>query len=407
MAEIILTPADDIVTDINALSGGDVAILTAGTYTFTGDILKSNVEVRSEIGVILECTGSMLTGSVTTALFTGHAVINTGTISFDATTVTFECDESSVDIDIDADKGSIRIGAMHNNLTTRGPLSISASVLEGDYSHDSKVDGNPTSISIGSIIGGTLYVKDHACFLNLYIGSIVTSTGNSVKLDACSGTADIFYVESGNNLQLNLACDLNLKLQGPPPSIELVDDASSVIVSGNVSDTLNIDGDVVLDSFQSICSGNCITGVSGDSVYVGPNTSFFSLVEPIATDLNVQKYSKSLKRIEQPILQTSSKSGAITLDTSHSYIKSTLSGNVTSITLDNDPSTKVGTQIVWFVTQVASGTAATIDWTGSSVVYEKGKTSTDYQVDSVFSSVTEYYLIWNGTKWGITMIQRA
>lgn len=94
-------------------------------------------------------------------------------------------------------------------------------------------------------------------------------------------------------------------------------------------------------------------------------------------------------------------SGAVVFDMSKSVITCTLTGDVTGVSFSNNPGASDFVTAVINVFQDATG-SRTIDWAGSGVHTGEGEAAGDFQPLVTASSLTKYWLFWEGTYWTIT-----
>ena len=102
-----------------------------------------------------------------------------------------------------------------------------------------------------------------------------------------------------------------------------------------------------------------------------------------------------LDRVDQNPTNLGTISGSVNIDMTKSNVYATLGGDVTSVTLTNNPTSVKYTTSIIAITQDAT-TARGIDWSGSGIVGTKGATAGGLEPDQTLGSVTEYWLYWSG-----------
>lgn len=295
MAEIILTPADDIVADIALLSSGDKAILTPGTYTVAGNILYNNIEVYSEQGVIINATGPFWLNTVTTSLFTGHAVINSGRIDVTCTSGIFEAARVESTEFIFNGSMDINVGYLGVDVNTTKKVVISIDEFVGNYTHTPSAIGESAFIYIGNWQGTLLKVDGDQCELKLNIDNVANNVGNAV-VEIHNSLADVFIgnARPGNLFKADDASQVTISMNGMPIELEAVDvGISEITITGSLRNSLLVHSDITIKDFTIRSNDFSIEGSVPVNVSVASGVDTKTLLSRIGDNVNLVAITES------------------------------------------------------------------------------------------------------------------
>lgn len=273
---ITLTPLDDVVTDIAALSSGDTAILTEGAYNIAGNILHEGVTVDCNEGVILNSSGALFVAHITNCYIRGHAQITGGDINIIATLLIFQCEILTVKGAFDGATSDININQLENDITTTGQITYVSSTMNGDIIHTPGTDGLPASFDIRFILGGVFTTSTDKCFLNLKIGRVVATIGSFMNLDNTIGDVLIEDIEPSNVFSITTNSNIRLTLLKRSPELVAALPGCLLIVSGSIEDTLLTRSDITLENFKSATTGFSVDAASPVTVSIGRDVALKS-----------------------------------------------------------------------------------------------------------------------------------
>lgn len=144
--------------------------------------------------------------------------------------------------------------------------------------------------------------------------------------------------------------------------------------------------------------------------YDGDNSGVVDDSEKLGGELPAEykKFSSLSDKdsIEQDATSLGDISGAVVFDMTKNFVEGTMIGDITGVSFSNNPTTnKKGTWLIRLKQDV--GGSRVINWVGSGIIPEEGKTSDDYQPLITGDAYTNFWMLWNGSAWEISKDERS
>jgi hypothetical protein len=288
MADIVVNPTQDIHLILSTAPAGTKIIFVKGNYVLNQSILFNGLHLHMNKGVTLNSTGQLFTGVINHHTLTGSAVIQSGGINYRAENSVFKCDTLLVSAKFRFhDSLNFNAREVRADVETSGQVTYQSYNQDGLIAHTAGAENLPATFIIQYMISGGFTSLSSKVFLDFRVGGVLNELPVPVvRVDDCIGFISVGNTPPNNTVEMTNGSKVELQLSGTTPTIN-ADPTCTVIVSGNIRETLESVGDLKLRDLTSVATGFCLDSVNPISITLLTDVNMLSYAEQISANITL------------------------------------------------------------------------------------------------------------------------